>query len=219
LGEGISIMKLLYLLKKRWLRWNVRKASAGDAAAMNRLYLFEDPWGLNTTGEHFRFQETARIIRENIGDHFESILEIGCGEGLQTQYLAPLARYIVGLDPSSNAIKRARARGIANASFKVGELTSYAGLARGSFDLVMACEVLYYMPDFEEAFEKLNKLGSACVVTYHRGVFESLDNFFSSKKVISETIRGADCDWRVVYWRLREPEGRPSLDSHVRILS
>ena len=92
---------------------------------MNRIYLLNDPWELETAGEHFRFRETADIIRKRIGNRFGSILEIGCGEGLQTEYLALLAQQIVGLDPSSRAIKKAKSGQIANATFMVGDLMKY----------------------------------------------------------------------------------------------
>ena len=68
------------------------------------------------------------------------------------------------------------------------------------FDLVTACEVLYYMTDLDRACERLTRLARNCVVTYHRGAFAQLDNYFAGKQVKSETIRGAACEWRVVYW-------------------
>ena len=187
-------------IRERWLSWNLRRAASGDRAAMNRLYSFRDPWGLNTPGEHFRFQETARIIREKVRPSFGSILEIGCGEGLQTEYFASMGGHIQGVDPSENAIQRARRRGIGNASFEIGDLLAIQRRFEQRFDLVTACEVLYYLTDFEQAYQILNRLGRACVVTYYRGVFERLDSFFRDKLVASETIRGATCEWRLVYW-------------------
>jgi SAM-dependent methyltransferase len=193
-------MQALKSLRKYWLRWNVNRAAGGDTAAMNRLYLFGDPWKLNSPGEHFRFKETARIIREKIAERFGSILEIGCGEGLQTQYLASLADRIVGLDPSAQAIKRANAKQLRNASFAVGDLDSYANEPDARFDLVTACEVLYYMKDFERARENLNKLGRSCLVTYFKGAYERLDPCFERKDFCTEVIKNADCEWKVVFW-------------------
>jgi SAM-dependent methyltransferase len=188
------------ILKKYWLKLNVRRAAAGDHSAMDRLYLFGDPWKLDSPAEHFRFRETARVIREKIGNHFGNILEIGCGEGLQTGYLAPLADRIVGLDPSSQAVMRANAKQIPNASFVVGNLDSYVNNPDACFDLVTACEVLYYMQDFDQAYKKLNSLGRACLVTYYQGEFERLDKYFADKNVHSEVITSPDCQWRVVFW-------------------
>jgi SAM-dependent methyltransferase len=193
-------MRAVKSLRKYWLRWNVDRAAGGDPAAMDRLYMFGDPWKLDSPGEHFRFQETARIIREKIGQRFGSILEIGCGEGLQTAYLAPLADRIVGLDPSAHAIKRANARHIPNAAFAVGDLDSYATKPDTRFDLVTACEVLYYMKDFEHACENLNKVARTCLVTYFKGAYERLDPCFAGKNFRSEIIKNAECEWKAVFW-------------------
>src|SRR5690348_2411802 len=173
-------------LRKYWLKWNVRQAATGDVSAMNRLYLVGDPWKLDTTTEHFRFRETVRIIREKIADHFGNILEIGSGEGLQTSYLAPLADRVVGLDPSAQAAMRANARKIPNASFVVSDFNRFVNRSNEPFDLVTACEVLYYMPDIGQAYEKLNNLGRNCLITYYQGEFERLDKYFADKNVHSE---------------------------------
>lgn len=193
-------MSIVGYVKNYWRRWNVGKAAAGDVNALNQLYRFEDPWGLDVPEEHFRFQETARIIQASIGRNLGSVLEVGCGEGLQTQYLAAMAKRIVGLDPSRRAIKRARARKIPNASFLVGDLLSAEGQFQERFDLITACEVLYYCSDCEIALEKLNKLSRACLVTYYRGAYERMDKFFCREGMRSETIRIASYEWKVVYW-------------------
>jgi SAM-dependent methyltransferase len=187
-----------------WRRWNLRRAYAGDVAAMNRLYLLGDPWGLDAPDEHFRFRETVRVIQERLGNHFERILEIGCGEGLQTEYFAPLTSSIVGLDASKNAIKRARARNIANASFEVGDLANWTVQPGDTFDLVTACEVLYYFDQLEPAYEKLGRIGRSCLVTYHQGAFDRLDEFFAAKGVNSLMIQGINCAWRAVYWHQKQ---------------
>lgn len=179
----------------------MRRAYAGDLSALNRLYLIQDPWNLNSKeGECFRFQETSRIISEKIGSHFDCIFEIGCGEGLQTQYLAPLAKRIIGLDPSSRAISRARAKGITNASFLIGNIYGYDGQSQKKCDLVTACEILYYLPDLNQAFKKLNSLGKICLVTYYQGAFQRLDGFFEGKQVSHQIIDSGRCKWKVVYW-------------------
>ena len=120
---------------------------------------------------------------------------------MQTEYFAPLAERIVGLDPSAQAVKRARAKGIKNAQFEVGDLSSYKLKGAARYDLVTACEVIYYMPDLEEAVKHLCALGRACLVTYYDGAFERLDKYFGRQQTQSLTINGATCRWRVVYWR------------------
>jgi 2-polyprenyl-3-methyl-5-hydroxy-6-metoxy-1,4-benzoquinol methylase len=187
-------------LKRHWLKWQLRRAHDGDASAMKRIYRLEDPWNLNVPEEHARFSETARLIRDRIGARFGSILEVGCGEGLQTEYLASLADRVVGIDPSPLAIQRACGRRIKNARFEFGELTSYVVRPVEPFDLVTACEMLYYLPDLEHAYQRLNALGKTCIATYYPGVYERLDAFFQSKDVEFATIHGRSSEWRVVWW-------------------
>jgi SAM-dependent methyltransferase len=194
-------------IKKYWLRWNIQRHRGGDSRALDRLYALEDPWSLNTSVENVRFTETVRIIRDRIGKHFGSILEIGCGEGLQTKCLAALADRIVGIDPSTQAIKRASDRGIKNAVFEKGELINYQKPKEDRFDLVTACEVIYYLKNTEQAYQILSAMGKVCLVTYYEGAAEPLDSFFGTKGVESETIRGPSQTWRIVWWR---PEQRPA---------
>jgi len=186
------------VISKTWRNWNLGRAYAGDARAMNRLYCLRDPWKLDGPDERFRFAETTRIIKDQIGNHFESIIELGCGEGLQTGDLCDLATRIIGVDVSARAIKRARARQIPNASFQVGNLNTWNS---EECDLVLACEILYYLDDLEAAYHRLTTLGRWSLVTYHRGAFDRLDPFFASKPVRRETIKNENCEWRVVYWQ------------------
>jgi 2-polyprenyl-3-methyl-5-hydroxy-6-metoxy-1,4-benzoquinol methylase len=188
-------------LKRRWLNWQLRRAKNGDARAISRLYWLRDPWGLCGPTEQFRFEETTRFIRERIGTRFESVLEVGCGEGLQTKYLAPLADKIVGIDLGPQAIERARAKRIKNAMFKVGDLTGYQKQGGETFGLVTACEVFYYFKDLEHTYSCLNQLGQCCVATYYQGEYPRMDAFFRSKAVNFDTIRGPVGEWRIVWWK------------------
>jgi 2-polyprenyl-3-methyl-5-hydroxy-6-metoxy-1,4-benzoquinol methylase len=191
-------------LKKRWLKWQLKRLHKGDSQAMSRVYRVRDPWGLDVPSEHLRFKETTRMIGDRIGDRVGSILEIGSGEGLQTQYLAPLAERIIGIDPSQHAVKRARSLNINNASFEVGDLLNFRAVAHnGPFDIVTACEVIYYLEDsqLERAFQNLNSLGRKCVVTYYQRMFARLDPFFKNKPVKSEPLRTELGEWRFIWWR------------------
>jgi SAM-dependent methyltransferase len=191
-------------LKKRWLKWQLKRLHKGDSQAMARVYRVRDPWGLDVPSEHLRFKETTRMIRDRVRDRLGSILEIGSGEGLQTRYLAPLAERIVGIDPSQHAVKRARLLNINNATFEVGDLLNFRAIAHnGPFDLVTACEVIYYLEDgqLELAFQNLNSLGRKCVVTYYQGMYARLDPFFKNKPVKSEPLRTELGEWRFICWQ------------------
>jgi 2-polyprenyl-3-methyl-5-hydroxy-6-metoxy-1,4-benzoquinol methylase len=189
------------LLRKYWLRWNVRRHSSGDNSAIKRLYLVEDPWGLKNEQEQTRFVETNRLIAREAQEKVNSLLEIGCGEGAQSVHLSILARQLTGIDPSPLAIERAKRKELRNATFHVGDLVTFKPASPERFDVVTACEMIYYHPDCEASYSALSGLGQLCIVTYFEGKATRLDPFFRSKRTGMETIRCGGNAWRVVWWR------------------
>ena len=188
------------LLKKLWLQANIRSAhGSGDLKGMERVYKVRDPWNLTSETEMFRHRATASFIESRLPVPLGSILEVGCGEGAQTRALASMAKKIVGVDPSPEAIERARQQSIANANFVVGDLLGYP-VPQDKFDLVTACEVLYYLKDLEEGFHKLGQLGRHALVTYFQGEAERLDRFFNTKVVETTLISHQNQQWRLVFW-------------------
>lgn len=181
-----------------WLRKQWRRVTLRGMGAMERVYLVRDPWGMEgNPHERYRFGETAIIIRELMQDKVGSILEMGCGEGAQSFYLAPLCGRFVGVDPSSLAIERAKRREIPNASFLVGSIGNGA-FGSEMFDLVTACEVLYYLDDVRMAISWLERMGRTRVVTYHEGKAGQLDRFFAGKA--TRLIERDGVRWKLVYW-------------------
>jgi SAM-dependent methyltransferase len=151
------------MVRKLWRKFGNRKLTASDDYdGLDRLYKLEDPWEMTSGREQFRFRETNRFIEDCTG-RVGSLLELGCGEGHQSVHLAGVCDRLVGIDVSGRAVERATAR-LPSADFRVGDI---AGLPIGSprFDLVVACEMLYYVKDIPATLERMNQLGSACVVT------------------------------------------------------
>ena len=69
---------------------------------LDLAYYVEDPWNMDSDRESRRFQATNRIIEHNFG-RVGSLLELGCGEGHQTQYLARLSDQQYGIDVSAQS--------------------------------------------------------------------------------------------------------------------
>jgi hypothetical protein len=68
-------------------------------------------------------------------------------------------------------------------------------------DLVVACEVLYYMKNIPAALNRISQLGRACFATYHDGRSKLLDPHFSSiSNRQKSTFRFGDSCWRAVWW-------------------
>jgi SAM-dependent methyltransferase len=190
------------LIRAIWKRLMLRRLDFNDPhRALNRLYGISDPWEMTSKKEQFRFAETNAFIQRKLG-RVGSILEVGCGEGHQSEYLERVAERLVGIDVSSRAVERARTRCPAQ-TFKVGDVHSVAASERdGAFDLVVACEVLYYMRDVRAALEAMRRLGRSVLVTYYQGQAEAL------RPVLDEIPGGVDVQfafestvWHARLWR------------------
>jgi len=133
----------LQLFKRLMLRGSAFKGSYGK---LRTLYTLEDPWGMSSDKEQHRFEETNRQLI-NISPNYPRILELGCGEGHQTVFLARLTDHIYGLDVSEKAVLRARRR-LPRGIFHAGCMEDVNNLFPDeTFSLVTACEVLYYAKD------------------------------------------------------------------------
>ena len=115
--------------------------------------------------ERARFEATNALIEREFG-RVGSVLELGCGEGHQTGFLARLSDQQYGIDVSSQAIERARRR-VPAAQFAATDIFGqpWGGHAR-RFDLVTACEVLYYLGDPAATLKRMRHLGRCGLVTF-----------------------------------------------------
>lgn len=151
--------------KRKWLQYSLREVSNNDNhVGLERIYRMTDPWSLDTPVEHERFEGTNREIEMRFGK-VDSILEIGSGEGLQSTYLRQLCHSLYGVEVSGTAVERASAR-LPDAHFHVGDLAHQPWIKDGKrFDLVVACEVLYYMSDIHSTVRLMNRIGDACFIS------------------------------------------------------
>jgi SAM-dependent methyltransferase len=99
----------------------------------------------------------ARLLDASIaGD--ARIVEVGCGTGQMSLYLARADREVVALDLSREALKlgadAARRYGIKGIAFVEADLTRLP-LRPGAFDLVYSSGVLHHTPDPRAAFHRI----------------------------------------------------------------
>jgi SAM-dependent methyltransferase len=99
---------------------------------------------------HERILQSARLVRQ--ADH---ALDVGCGAGLSTAALAPLARRVIGLEPIP-AMLAHRSVVAPQASFVIGRAERLPFVA-GSFDLVTAAGSLNYA-DFPSALAEIARV-------------------------------------------------------------
>jgi len=187
-------------LRKVWRRFALRGTRyTSKYAKLNALYVMDDPWNMASPSERYRFAETNRLILQNFGK-VDTILEIGCGEGHQSLYLRELCNRLVGLDVSYIAVKRARRR-CPRGEFLVGDVFCQEIYAQAPFDLVVGCEVLYYMEDVPAALRQMQALGRNNFVTYFSGEIKKMDlQVLSLPGATSDVIEFENSRWSAAWW-------------------
>ena len=110
--------------------------------------------GLWQRGDHWEFDSSAfeqeryaRLMALLAGRRYAHVLELGCGSGSFTHYLAGLADHVVALDISPTAIARARALGTgpARVDFRQANIMAYDLYAEGPWDLVVISDTMCYL--------------------------------------------------------------------------
>ncbi len=105
-----------------------------------------DPWDFATSPyEQGRYDTTIAALGT---DHFGRGLELGAAQGVLTERLCALCDELVALEPAPTAVARLRER-VRDAHVAVVQGALPEDLPAGPFDLVVASEVLYYLPDAE----------------------------------------------------------------------
>lgn len=79
------------------------------------------------------------------------VLEIGCGIGRMTRYLAEVFGEVHGVDVSGEMIRQASARlaNVPNAFFREGNGSDFSGFPDNHFDFVFSAYVFQHVPSFE----------------------------------------------------------------------
>jgi SAM-dependent methyltransferase len=195
-------------IKTAWRRLvlkNIRYSD--DYEKLDMLYTVPDPWDMTSQAEQFRFRETNRIILQQFG-HQGSILEVGCGEGHHSLHLRRVCERLTGLDVSAKAVNRAKSR-CPESQFIVGDMFCQEVGLLAPFDLVVACEVFYYMSDVLTALQQMHALGRSCLMTYFEGEIHNLDKEVLAfcPNAISETIEFGKGRWRIIMWWSRSANG------------
>jgi ubiquinone/menaquinone biosynthesis C-methylase UbiE len=100
----------------------------------------------------------AEVTREWLGGRrFKSILEVGCGTGKNTEFLATIAERVTAIDFSPGMLRQAKAKaethGFAgNVEFATVDVTKPWPFDAGAFDLVVCNLVLEHVADLGFVF-------------------------------------------------------------------
>jgi hypothetical protein len=134
-------------LRRYWVRMALRRVHYADRAdKLNRLYRVENAWRMDSAREQARFAWTNELIAAHLAP-LETILEVGCAEGHQSQYLSRVCRQLYGIDVSRRAVRRAERRCPSGKFAAADPLGAWPAQMPAKVDLVAACEVIYYVKD------------------------------------------------------------------------
>lgn len=117
------------------------------------LWSHGDPWKLSSSA--FEQQKYARYMELLGRRRYERILEIGCGAGDFSRYLATLSKEVLAMDVAPSAIAQARRTyaDLENITFIVGDIFDLELKERGPWDLIVLSETIYYLGWLHTFFE------------------------------------------------------------------
>jgi len=96
-------------------------------------------------------QKVTRNLLANL--HFDSILEIGCGTGKNTSFLAQIGTHVHALDFSAGMIEKAKEKLRAgNVRFSTADLTTRWPCEDGTYDLITCNLVLEHIENLSHIF-------------------------------------------------------------------
>ncbi len=188
-------------IRRMWMRFGLRGVHyRSQYGKLNWIYMMPDPWNAASPSQKFRFEETNRLIEMKFG-RVNNLLEIGCGEGHQSLYLNAICDHLTGLDVSLRVVKRAAKR-CPQSDFFVGDIFSKECRRGAPYDLVVACECLYYMKEIPDVISRMRELGRNTLVSYFSGRMDELDpQILSVPEAMSEILEFEGARWRIVWWR------------------
>lgn len=117
-----------------------------------------DPWNFETSEyERKKYRRTLDFLGER---KFRRALEAGCSIGVFTAMLAPRCGELLAVDASEKAVSSAKKRLEEFPNVRVERRTLPEETPEGTFDLIVASEVLYYL-DRDTMLEALRLLENA----------------------------------------------------------
>jgi SAM-dependent methyltransferase len=104
-----------------------------------------DLWSFETSD--FERDRCVQLVAMLQGRRYARALELGCGAGYFTRFLAQVADHTVALDISAAAIDRARAAGAGPGSveFRVANIMEYEPHGECPWDLIVMSDTIYYL--------------------------------------------------------------------------
>ena len=108
----------------------------------------------------FQREDGKQLIKNVRPCPGDAILDLGCGTGELSVYLAELVGHdgkVVAVDPDIDRIKVAQKSHLAvkNPSFHEGSASNFPGMGSETYSIIFSNYVLHWIPDKEEAFKNM----------------------------------------------------------------
>jgi ubiquinone/menaquinone biosynthesis C-methylase UbiE len=113
----------------------------------------------DTNENKTRDLEAVSVIETLSNIHFDTCLEIGCGTGKNTIWLADKAKQITAVDLTLEMIEKAKLKVQSqNVHFVIADILEDWSFANQQFDLATFSLVLEHIENLDAIFEKLNSV-------------------------------------------------------------
>src|SRR5215813_3039716 len=97
-----------------------------------------------------QFQSGQRLVAALALAPGERVLDVGCGTGLLTEYIADIvgpSGHVLGIDPLPLRIDLAQAKARPNLEFRVGNAADLSAIPDGRIDVVCLNAVFHWLPE------------------------------------------------------------------------
>ena len=145
---------------------------------------------LKFTGERYVPTESGQIRLEHVHRYVvarelanaKTVLDIACGEGYGSAMLAPVAKRVIGVDISEDAIAHARScyGAFKNLSFIAGSATSIP-MDDASVDLVVSFETIEHLAEQDEMLAEIRRVlkrdGTLLLSSPNRTIYSELSGY------------------------------------------
>lgn len=192
-GSVIAILGSIKHSLTRWARRLMRDNRRFVRGYFEHIYRSEDPYEI--ADDPAEREKRERTIDAIDGVRFDRVLEIGGGEGLLAERLAPQSGELLMVDLSQRALDRARNRLSGHANVRIQQLDIVAEPLPGSFDLIACSEVLIYVQrhELDDVVTKiLDALspGGHLLLVHSRSIHDD-DAGLEYKDIGAKTVHGA----------------------------
>lgn len=145
----------------------------------------------NSLSSQLSNERMTRAIQESTNWSGKSVLDIGCGDGAYTHTFIQMgAARVLGLDPASAAIEKARENSKENPElrFEVGNVYKLDELKQ-RFDIVVFRGVLHHLPNAADAIQMAAKVADEIIIVEPNGanpVLKCIEKFSSYHRLHEE---------------------------------